>query len=137
MPLEEVEIAVDVVDQAGPARQQEHGTDATRSEALDAIGNLVLDVAGGHHGSIALGFVPILDAIEDSPLAIVESSLVAFSSLVTVAFPGLFGDSSTHSKAPLEWNSEDVLLPPLFQKPREFSSFFFENLARREKFTLG
>jgi hypothetical protein len=115
---------VDVVDQASPARQQEHGTDATCSEALDAIGDLIVDVAGGHHGSIALGFAPILDAIEDSPLAIKESSLVALSSPVVVAFPGPFGDSSSHSKAPFGWNSEDVLLPPLFQKQRGFSSFF-------------
>ena len=32
----------------------------------------------------------------------------------------------THSKASVAWNSEDVFLPPLFQNLRGFSSFFRE-----------
>src|ERR1700722_17303725 len=38
MPLEVMEVVVDVADQADPARQQVHGADAARGEALDAIG---------------------------------------------------------------------------------------------------
>ena len=53
MPLEDMEVVVDVADQADPARQQVHGADAPRSEALDAIGDFVVDVGGGHHRLIA------------------------------------------------------------------------------------
>ena len=68
MPLEEMEVMVDVVDQAGPASQQEDGADAARGEALDAIGQFVMDVAGGDHGLVAFRSGPILDAVEDSAL---------------------------------------------------------------------
>ena len=132
MPFEEMEIAVDIADQPGPASQQVHGTDATRTEALDTIGQLVMDVGGGHHRLVALRPGPILDAFENSPLAFVEDSAVAFSRLLavtfpglsTVAFSGLIGDSSTHSKTSVVWNSEDVFPPPLFQNLLGFSSLF-------------
>ena len=55
MPLEDVDIAVDIADQPGPASQQVHGTDATGTEALDTIGQLVMDVGRGHHRLVALG----------------------------------------------------------------------------------
>ena len=78
MPLEEVEVGVDVVDQPDPASQQEHGADAAGAEALDAIGQLVVDVGGGHHGFVSRsGPGPILDAVEDPPLALVEDPAVA------------------------------------------------------------
>ena len=94
------------------------------AEALDAIGEFVVDVAGGHHRLFAFGSGAILDAIEDSPLAFIEDSAVAFPGLLAVAFSGLLGDSSSHSKASVVWNSEDVFLTPLFQILRGFSSFF-------------
>ena len=50
MALEEMEVGVDVGDQAGRACQQQHGTDAAGGEALDALGQFVVDVAGGDHG---------------------------------------------------------------------------------------
>jgi len=109
-----------------------HGTDATRTEALDTIGQLVMDVGGGHHGLIALRPGPILDAPEDSPPTIVEDSAIAFSRLLAVALPGLtpvafsgfLADSSSHSKTSVVWNSEDVFPPPLFHNLRGFSSPF-------------
>ena len=52
VPLEEVEVVVDVGDQAGPLGQQEHGADAAGGEALDALGELVVDVGGGHHRAV-------------------------------------------------------------------------------------
>ena len=42
------------------------------AEALDAIGEFVVDVAGGHHGLFAFRPGPILDAVEDSLLTLVE-----------------------------------------------------------------
>ena len=44
------------------------------AEALDAIGEFVVDVGGGHHGLIAFGPGAVLDAIEDSPPAFAENS---------------------------------------------------------------
>ena len=55
MDLEEMKIGVDVADQAYPVRQQQHDADATGAETLDAIGQFVLDVGGGHHGYGPLG----------------------------------------------------------------------------------
>jgi hypothetical protein len=43
---------------------------------------------------------------------------------VLLACGAFFSESGTHSKAPLFWNTEDVILPTLFQKPAGFSSFF-------------
>ena len=40
-------------------RQQQHGADAAGGEALDAIGEFVVDVGGGHHGLFAFGSGPI------------------------------------------------------------------------------
>ena len=136
MPLEEVEVVIDVADQSGPARQQEHGADAAGGEALDAIGQFVVDVGGGHHGLFAFGSGPILDAVEDPPLAFAKDPAVAFSAFLAVAFSGFLGDSSSHSKTSVCWNSEDVFLPPLFQNLRGFSSFFSKFSARKKNITL-
>jgi hypothetical protein len=124
MLLEEVEVAVDLVDQAGPACQQEHGADSACGESLDAAGEFIMDVVGGHHGPIAFGLVAIRDAFEDPLATFAEGPAIAFSSRVGVAFSGLLGESSSHSKASVVWNSEDVLSPPLFHELRGFSSFF-------------
>src|SRR5262249_19036987 len=48
--LEDVEAGVDVTDQSSALRHQEHGADAASGEALDAVGQFVVDVAGGDHG---------------------------------------------------------------------------------------
>ena len=96
MPLEDMEHRVDVADQSGLAGQQVHGADATGTEALDAIGQFVVDVGRGHHRLVAFGPGAVLDAIEDSPLALVENSAVAFLRLpaATMSFfrPLRFGD---------------------------------------------
>jgi hypothetical protein len=54
-----------------------------------------------------------------------------------LACGAFFSENSTYSKAPLFWNSEDVLLPTLFQKPAGFSSFFSEILPPEKNITLG
>src|SRR5208337_3202525 len=137
MPLEQNEVGVDVFDQPGVASQQKHGADAPGAEALDAIGQFVVDIAGGHHRFFAFGSWPILDALEDSPFAFVEDSAVAFPRFPTVAFSGFLGDSMTHSKASVGWNSEDVVLPTLFQNLRGFSSFFRDFVQVDPYITLG
>jgi hypothetical protein len=91
-----------------------------------------VDIAGGHHRFFAFGSWPILDALEDSPLAFVKDFAVAFSRLPTVAFSGLptlaisrlLGDSSIHSKSSVVWSNEDLFLPPLLQNLRGISSLF-------------
>ena len=115
---------------SGALCQQEHGADAAGGEALDAIGQFVVDVAGGHHGLIAFRTGAVLDAVEEVLPAFAELSAVAFARLLAVTFPGLstvafsgFRESGSHSKASFVWNREDVFLPPLFQNLRGFSSF--------------
>jgi hypothetical protein len=83
-----------------------------------------MDVVGSHHGLIAFGLVAILDAFEDPLAAFAEERAIAFSPLVGIAFSGFLGESSSHSKASVGWNSEDVFLPQLFHKLRGFSSSF-------------
>src|SRR5271156_1296954 len=116
MHFKKVKIVVDVADQAGPACQEEHSADATGAEALDSIAQFVVDIARGHHRYWAFPLRRIDQAFLNSPLPFLEKSLLA-----CVAF---FSDSSTHSKAPLSWNNEDVFLPTLLQTHAGFSSFF-------------
>ncbi len=108
--FEEVEALIDVGDQPGLAGEQEHGADAAGGKPLNPVGQFVLDIAGGDHGAFPLGPGSVLDAAEDSPLAL----------------PELVEDIGIHSKASVIWDSEDVLLPPLFPNRRGFSSFFSE-----------
>ena len=72
--------------------QQEHGADAAGSEALDAIGQFVVDVGGGHHGEIALESQPIPKVLVNSPLAFLE----------------FLADIGSHSKAPFVWRISSV-----------------------------
>ena len=61
-----------------------------------------MDVGGGHHGLAGFWLGPIHNAVEESPLAFVEDSAVAFASFLAVTFPvlspvaflGFLGDSS-------------------------------------------
>ena len=64
MPLEDMDHRIDRADQSGLAGQQVHSADATGTEALDTIGQLVMDVGRGHHGLVAFGPGSILDALE-------------------------------------------------------------------------
>jgi hypothetical protein len=100
MDLEQVKIGVDVVNQAGATRQEEHGADAARAEALDAIAQFIVNIARGHHGYRAFPLWRIGQSFQNSPLPFLEESLLA-----CFAF---FSDSSTHSKASLSWKNEDV-----------------------------
>ena len=135
--FEEVEVVVEVADQADLACRQEHGADAARGEALNALGQFIVDAGGGHHGQVAFGSGMILDAVEESAPAFAENPAVAFSRLLAVVFSGLFGESSSHSKVSVVWNSEDVFQPQLSQKFRGFSSFFRDFDTEALYITLG
>jgi hypothetical protein len=63
MALEEMEVVVDIGDQADSARQQQHGTDSPGIEPLDAIGEFIVDVASGSHRLFAFQPRSILDAV--------------------------------------------------------------------------
>ena len=118
MAFEQVKIAVDILDESDPLSQQEEGPDAAGTEPADAIGMFVVDVGRGHHGSRPLGAGRRVESFLDSPAPLLKESLLACGAS--------FSESSTHSKAPLSWNSEDVFSPPLFQKHAGFSSYFRE-----------
>jgi hypothetical protein len=135
--LEDMELGVDVADEAGALCEQEHGADAAGGESLGAVGQFVVDVAGGDHGPVAFRSGAVRDAVEDALAAFSELSAVAFARRFAVAFSGLPGESGSHSKASVVWNSEDVFLPLLFQNLRGLSSFFSECEQFSLQITLG
>ena len=129
MPLEEVELAIDLLDEIDLLSQEEEGTDAAGPEPAGALGVVIMDIGGGHHRYRPLGTGCIGEAFLDSPPPVLEDSLLACGPL--------FSESSAHSKAPWSWNGEDVLLPPLFQESAGFSSFFLRIGAGEPQNTLG
>src|SRR5438034_1042930 len=105
MDLEQMEMVVDVADQARLASQQQHGADAARGEAPDALAQLIMDVAGGHHGLLAFGAGPMSDAVEESPPAFPQESAIASSPLLAVASAGLVQHNNHHSKPSVTWKN--------------------------------
>jgi hypothetical protein len=93
MSFEKVEIPIDIVDQADLLSQQENGADTAGTEPFDAIGVLVVDIGGGHHGLGSLGLAHILETEANSPPSILKVFLLASQTF--------FSESSTHSKASL------------------------------------
>src|ERR1700677_5128984 len=120
MPLEQMQSAVDFFVELDFLSQLEDSTDATGTESAHASGLFIVDIGRGHHGHGPLGPGSIGQTFLNSPSGFLEDSLLACDAF--------FPDNRTHSKAPLCWNSEDVLSPTLFQKPVGFSSFFREIL---------
>ena len=116
MPLEEVEVAIDHLDQSDPLSQEEDGPDAAGAEPTTPTHVFVVDIAGGHHGCRPFRAGDVLEPFLDPPSPLLEESLLACRSL--------FSESGAHSKAPLSWVGEDVFLPPLFQEHAGFSSLF-------------
>ena len=51
--LEQVEASVDGLDEAESAGQGVDGADAADGDAAAAFGDLIVDVAGGHHGLVS------------------------------------------------------------------------------------
>src|ERR1700677_4723633 len=67
MSFEKVEIPIDIVDQADLLSQQENGADTAGTESFDAIGVLIVDIRGGHHGFRSLGLADVLETEVNSP----------------------------------------------------------------------
>ena len=139
MTFEELEVLVDVRDQAGPLCQQEDGADAASGETPGALAQFIVDVGGGDHGLVAFGPRFIGNATEDSPPSLRKELAVAFSGFVASAFrvvtvatsrrvavatSGRVGDGSSHSKPSVAWKNEDLSPPTLFQNLPRFSRFF-------------
>jgi hypothetical protein len=75
VPLQEVEALVDVVDQADLAAPEMDGPDAAGSDGPSPLGDLIVDVRGGHHRLGAFGPGLVLQSAEDLPLASGESAM--------------------------------------------------------------
>ena len=124
MAFEEMEVGVDGGDQAGGARQQHHGADAACGEAVDALTEFVVDVAGGDHGDFAFGCGLIPDAEQDLPPALSQELSVAFSGLPALASGDFLRDNHHHSKPSVAWKNEDLLNSYIFPRtPEVFESF--------------
>src|SRR5262249_32940817 len=121
MAFEQVQVAIDVGDQSGPACQQEHGADAAGAQALDPPAQFVMDVVGGDHGALALGAGAVFDPAKDSPLAL----------------PEFVEDIGFHSRVSVVWPNADMRLPPLLPNHRGFSSFLRQMSLRELYITLG
>ena len=115
VPLEEVEVAVDLLDQPDLLSQEEEGADAAGTEAAAATGVFVVDIGGGHHGYRPLGARGVVEPFLDPPSPLLEGSLLACRSL--------FSESGAHSKAPLSWNGEDVFYLHYSKNMRGFRAF--------------
>ena len=102
-------------------RQQHHGADAAGGEAVDALTEFVVDVAGGDHGDFAFGCRLILDAVEDLPLALSQDRSVAFPGLPAVASGGLPRDNDHHSKPSVAGKNANLFDPWHF--PKNFGGF--------------
>jgi hypothetical protein len=83
-----------------------------------------VDVGGRDHGLLAFRSGLIEDSLAEPLLAFAENSVLAFARLLVVVCSGLLGESSSHSKASVNWKSEDVFHPQLFQIFRGFFGFF-------------
>ena len=116
VPLEQMKVAVDLLDELDSLGHLKNGADAAGAESPDTVGVFVVDIGRGHHGHGPLGPRGIVQPFLNSPPTFLENSLLACRRFIS--------ESSTHSKAPLFRNSEDVFSPTLFQKLAGFSSFF-------------
>jgi hypothetical protein len=56
MPREQLNVAVDVLNEFDFLRQQKDGSDATGAESPDTIGIFIVNIGRRHHGDRPLGF---------------------------------------------------------------------------------
>jgi hypothetical protein len=106
VPLQEVEVLIEVPDQSDLASQEVDGPDATGCDPPDLLAHLVVDVRGGHHRLGAFDAGPVLDAAEDSSLASVQPAM----------------DTGVHSKTSWWRRDEAGQVPRFFAETRGFSS---------------
>jgi hypothetical protein len=99
MPFEQMQSAVDFLGEVDFLSHQKDGADATGTESPHATGLFIVDIGRGYHGYRPLGSGSIGESLLNSLRFLGESLL---------ACGAFFSESSSHSKAPLCWNSEDV-----------------------------
>src|SRR5262249_48883071 len=119
----EVEVMVDGGDQPGPAGDQEQGTDAPGGEPVGALAQLVMDVGGGDHRGVALGFGAIGDAVEEPASPASQEPPVSVAGPGALASADLGRENGHHSKPSVAWKDADLIQPTFFQHPGGFSSF--------------
>jgi hypothetical protein len=117
VPLEQMKVAVDLLDELDSLDHLKNGADAAGAEPPDAIGIFVVDIGRGHHGYGPPGHRRIIQSFLNWPSIFLEKSPLACRRFIS--------ESRTHSKAALFRNSEAVLLPTLFHKLAGLSSLFW------------
>ena len=68
--FQECEALVDGLDQAGPTSEGVDGTDAADGDAAAAVGDFIMNVAGGHHGLGAIAELRLVQTALDAALAV-------------------------------------------------------------------
>src|SRR5271168_658010 len=74
MNLEQVQAPINGVDQADAPGQKVKGADATVSQAVHAVRDLVMNVAGREHGALQIGHDRFIQTPFDATLAVGEFS---------------------------------------------------------------
>src|ERR1700692_3765608 len=72
MNLEQVQTPIDGLDQADTPGQKMEGADAAVSQAVHAVRDLVMNVAGREHGSLQIGHDRFIQTPFDATLAVGE-----------------------------------------------------------------
>ena len=71
--LEEMEFAIDGVDKADALGEEMKGADAAMADAMNAVGDFVVDIAGGENGAIGAAGFGFIEPALDTALVSVEA----------------------------------------------------------------
>ena len=91
-----------------------------------ALAEFVVDVGGGDHGDFALRAGAIGDAVEEPPPTSLQEMSVAISIELALAFSGLLGESSSHSKPSVAWKNEDLFTSCILPRTAGVFELFLE-----------
>ena len=69
----QMEIAIDGVDESDAACEEMEGADAAMADAVNAVGDFVVNIAGGENGSMAGEWFGFIEAALNSALASVKA----------------------------------------------------------------
>ncbi len=116
-----MQAVIDGIVQPQTSDQRMDGSDPTHVDAARALGNLIMDVAGGEHGLVATPQVKPIDALLDGPLAV--SQLLVYAGV--------------HSKSLLAAGARKATHSLKHRKRREISSFFMKYPSRTQGGSLG
>src|SRR5437016_6099750 len=95
MDLEQVQIVVDGVHEPKLAGEGVHGTDAAVDNAARALGNLIVDVTGGKHGTPTIAQVAFVEASFKPALAVGQ-----FAVYSRVHSKSILASRGRHSRCP-------------------------------------